>query len=63
MRSLTGFGEGAVAGNLRDSVEAGESRPAARRDYRFMLAPGSYVANVLVRERATGRMFAETISF
>ncbi len=63
VRSLTGFGEGGVAANLRDSVNIRESRPPAQFNSRFTLTAGSYVAKVLVREQSTGRMFAETISF
>jgi hypothetical protein len=63
VRSLTGFGEGSVAANLRDSVNIRESRPPAQFNSRFTLTAGSYVAKVLVREQSTGRMFAETISF
>ncbi len=63
VRSLTGFGEGGVAANLRDSVNIRESRPTAQYNSRFTFTAGSYVAKVLVREQSTGRMFAETISF
>jgi beta-lactamase regulating signal transducer with metallopeptidase domain len=49
-----------VAANLRDAVQAG-STPA--RGFFFTLGAGFYTAHLVVRERSTGRQFAETISF
>jgi beta-lactamase regulating signal transducer with metallopeptidase domain len=67
IRSLTGFGEGNVAANLRDFVTLpqGQYTPPPDPGYRsrFRLDAGSYIARVLLREQSTGRMFAESISF
>jgi beta-lactamase regulating signal transducer with metallopeptidase domain len=49
--------------NVRDSVTIGErARPGMYYAF-FTLDAGSYVANVQVREQATGRTFTETIRF
>jgi len=45
--------------NLRDTIDASAGTAQAN----FMLAPGTYDCQLLVRERATGRMFGETIHF
>ena len=44
---------------VRDSIRASAGAFQAN----FTLSAGSYVCGVIVRERATGRMFGETIDF
>ena len=57
-RSETGAA-GRMAASLRDSALASAGMMQAT----FGLDPGSYVCHLLVRERATGRMYGETINF
>jgi VWFA-related protein len=51
-------GAGATVAALRDSVEA----PTEYRA-KFTLGAGSYDCNLIVKERASGRMYGETIHF
>jgi hypothetical protein len=59
VRSRTGTGPASLMASLRDSVEASAGTMQAS----FGLDPGFYVCHLLVRERASGRMFGETINF
>jgi VWFA-related protein len=63
IRKAPGSGDTPVVANLRDFVTIREPRTSGMYEAKFALGAGSYTASLLVRENATGRQFAETISF
>lgn len=52
-----------VVGNLRDTVTLNGTSQSGTYGTGFTLEAGSYVCRVLVREAASGRIFAEAINF
>jgi beta-lactamase regulating signal transducer with metallopeptidase domain len=63
VRVIANSGEHYVAGSGRDSVVAGDTAQGGNYAMGYLLEAGSYVANVLVREQATGKLFSETVRF